>query len=354
MQNFTKYENKGLTGLSNLGNTCFLNSCIQVLSHTYELNNFLEDGTYKKKLSGHTNEKYIYDSCLLMQWDKLRKLMWSENCIISPGAFLNAIHVVAKKKNMELFTGYSQNDLPEFLLMIIDCFHNALRREVSMEITGIAENDRDIMASKCFNKIKEMYSTEYSEILKFFFGIQVSKITNIKTKKVTNIIPEPFFMIDLPIPTNYKNPSLFDCFEEYCKPEILDGENGIINEETNEKEDIEKKIVFWNLPDILVIDIKRFNMVGNKIKLPVRIPVDDVDFSKYIEGYDKDTYKYDLYGVCNHMGGTLGGHYTAYVKNANKKWYLYNDTNVIEVKEKFSEINNSHSYCLFYRKKKSN
>ena len=54
------------------------------------------------------------------------------------------------------------------------------------------------------------------------------------------------------------------------------------------------------------------------------------------------------------MGGTLGGHYTAYVKNANAKWYLYNDTNVIEVKEKFSEINNSHSYCLFYRKKKSN
>ena len=33
----TKYLNKGLTGLANCGNTCYLNTCIQVLSHTYEI-----------------------------------------------------------------------------------------------------------------------------------------------------------------------------------------------------------------------------------------------------------------------------------------------------------------------------
>ena len=43
-------EGKGLTGLANLGNTCFINSCMQVLSHTQEFNNFLLlyliDGAY--------------------------------------------------------------------------------------------------------------------------------------------------------------------------------------------------------------------------------------------------------------------------------------------------------------------
>jgi len=87
--NNQKYQNKGLSGLANLGNTCFINSCIQVLSHTYELNNFLEQETYKNKL----RKKYY--SALFLEWDNLRKIMWNENCVVSPGKFIKTIQKVA-------------------------------------------------------------------------------------------------------------------------------------------------------------------------------------------------------------------------------------------------------------------
>ena len=186
----TKYKGKGLTGLANLGNTCFINSCVQVLSHTYELNQFLDDGAYKKRL------KKTFDSALLLEWDELRKLMWSENCIISPGKFIKTVQKLAQHKKMDLFTGYSQNDLPEFLLFIIDCFHSSLAREVNMNVSGKAVNNTDKMAVKCFETIKSMYKKDYSEIWNLFYGIHVSQIISIDKKDILSSSPEPFFMIN--------------------------------------------------------------------------------------------------------------------------------------------------------------
>ena len=49
----------------------------------------------------------------------------------------------------------AQNDLPEFLLFIIDVFHNALRREVSMKIVGKESTKKDKLASECFQMVKK-------------------------------------------------------------------------------------------------------------------------------------------------------------------------------------------------------
>ena len=341
--NNEKYINKGLSGLVNLGNTCFINSCMQVLSHTYELNEFLEKETYKKKL----NKKC--DAVLLVEWDNLRKLIWQENCTITPGKFIQIIQKVATIKGNELFTGYHQNDLPEFLLFLIDCFHNAISREVNMTIKGSVENETDKMAIKCYEMIKTMYSKEYSEIWNIFYGIHVSEIISLEDNTVINYTPEPYFMIDLPIPQNNKNPTLYDCFDLYGEGEILDGENAWMNEK-GVKQNIRKKISFWSFPTILVIDLKRFKSVQLKQQVLVTFPLEDLNLSNYTLGYKKENYIYDLYGVCNHSGGLLGGHYTAHVKNSSGKWYHFNDTEVKEIQNNESIISQK-AYCLFYRKK---
>jgi ubiquitin carboxyl-terminal hydrolase 8 len=314
---------------------------MQVLSHTYELNSFLDQETYRGKIQKK------YDSALLIEWDSLRKIMWTNNCIISPGKFIKTVQKVAHLKGMEMFTGYSQNDLPEFLLFLIDCFHTSLSREIKMTISGNPENETDKIAIQCFEMIKNMYSKEYSEIWNLFYAVHVSQISNLETGEKIKITPEPYFMIDLPIPENNKSPSLIDCFNYYVEGETIEG---WYNDESKERINIRKKIEFWSFPNILVIDFKRFNNRFQKSQILITFPIDELDLSDYVIGYKKDNYKYELYGVCNHSGGVMGGHYTAYVKNANGKWYHFNDTSVSEVGLKESIIS-TKAYVLFYRKK---
>jgi len=342
--NIDNYKNKGLSGLANLGNTCFINSCIQVISHTYELNFFLEQETYKKKLNNKP------EAALLLEWDNLRKIMWNENCVISPGKFIKTIQKVAQIKRMEIFTEYAQNDLPEFLLFIIDCFHTALSREIKMTISGNPENKTDTIAIKCFEMIKQMYSKEYSEVWNIFYAVHVSEITHLETGETIKITPEPYFMIDLPIPENNRSPSLIDCFNHYVEGEVLEGENNWYNEDTKERINISKKIKFWSFPNILVIDFKRFNNSFQKNQILITFPIEELDLCNYVIGYKKEMYKYELYAVCNHSGGVQGGHYTAYIKNANGKWYHFNDTAISEVGTAEGIIT-PKAYVLFYRKK---
>ncbi len=73
--------------------------------------------------------------------------------------------------------------------------------------------------------------------------------------------------------------------------------------------------------------------------------------SKYVVGYDKESYVYDLYGICNHGGSVFGGHYTASIRNANGKWYSFNDATITEIKDE-SKLISPKAYCFFYRKKK--
>ena len=118
---------------------------------------------------------------------------------------------------------------------------------------------------------------------------------------------------------------------------------------TNKKEDVNKGILFWSLPNILVIDLKRFTNSNRKRQDTIDIPLNDLDLSSYVIGYKRKSYVYDLYAVCNHEGGCSGGHYTANIRKEDGKWYNFNDTSVKEIKK--NHVISTKAYCLFYKKK---
>ena len=354
----------GLSGLMNMGNTCFVNSCLQALSHTYELNRFLNDDKYKKRLTKKP------DAVLLSEWDKLRTLMWSENCVVSPGGFMASMKQIARLKNQELFTQNSQNDVQEFLVFMLDSFHMALAREVNMTITGVANNDKDIIGKKCYEMMRHMYTKNYSEMLNLFYGIQMSVITEMpftdgtdaSTGTVLSISPEPFSIISLSIPIveipdsgKTRIPTLLDCFNHYCAGEVMEGDNAWYNDKTGKYQNVKRGMMYWSLPNIMIIDLKRVQYTERgpmKVTIPVDIPLRNLNLSAFVSGYKRDSYIYDLYAVCNHHGNfSKSGHYTATICTADNTWYTFNDENVKQIEMKGESITSNLPYCLFYRKR---
>jgi ubiquitin C-terminal hydrolase len=137
----------------------------------------------------------------------------------------------------------------------------------------------------------------------------------------------------------------------YTKAELLEGDNAWFNETTGKKEDVKKQIRFWSFPQIVVITLNRFTPDGtSKLNNHIMFPLDDLDLSPYVCGYKASSYKYELYGICNHMGGVTGGHYTAFVRNVDNEWLHYNDR-IVEIVDNPNAVISQAAYCLFYRKK---
>jgi ubiquitin C-terminal hydrolase len=358
------FKGRGLSGLGNLGNTCYMNSILQCLSHTYELHPFLE--AYKlNKL--HINEGI--DAVMLQELVDVYATLWSSNCKVMPKRFLSQFQrlVTIKGGNLQVqFGGLQQNDATEFLNIVLDTLHDATKRPVSMTIRGKPENEKDIIAVKSYEMLKSMYETQYSPIVANFFNIQVSRIFDFvdgrpNISSVLSIRPEPIMTINLPIPKpefvrrNHVirgNPSpmidIYDCLDLYTMPELLTGDNQWFNESLNKKQDVARQTSFFQLADIVIIDLKRFSMHYGKIQHSIDFPLEGLDLNKYV--ISSGSYIYDLYAVCNHYGGLGGGHYTAFVRVGGDKWWEFNDTNVREVPDK--QVSSCASYCLFYRRRR--
>ena len=81
--------------------------------------------------------------------------------------------------------------------------------------------------------------------------------------------------------------------------------------------------------------------------------VEGFDMGKFIvKDEERGEILYDLFGVSNHYGSLVGGHYTAFCKNHfTNKWYEFDDSSVHLIKDQQNVVTKA-AYFLCYRKRK--
>ena len=324
-------KDKGLCGLENLGNTCYMNSIIQCLSHTQWLRKYILLDNYKENVNDNKIQ-YI----LFQEFNKLLRGLWYENAVVSPKSFFHYLQILSIKCGSGQFVGNNQNDSSELLVFILDCFNEALSKQMELEIYP-----NDLPAEKHW---KTVFKSGISPIVTNFYS---QLHTSIECNNCGHISYnfDPISILHLPIPDfSDRIATLADCLEQYTSVETLDDSNLYKCEKCCQLSNAKRKEDIHKTSEYLIISLKRFNRNGTKNTKPVLFPVDELDISKYtLDGISK---KYRLYAVSNHIGGTGGGHYFSYIEKGGN-WYEFNDIHV-QTLEKEKILTNA-AYVLFYR-----
>jgi ubiquitin carboxyl-terminal hydrolase 8 len=329
--------NHGQFGLQNIGNTCFINTALQCLSAIDVLSAYFLSDRYLSDINKKPQAEFV------RAYVRFLKNAWEENdCIVTPRLLKETLG-----KFYDPYSGFRQNDAAECFNKIIELLHEGTSYAISIKYVpkkGQELTEASKMESASIECIKMHFQKNYSIPVKLFYGQFQNRIICIDCKTVS-MYYEPFSMINLPICE--KTNTLFDCIDKYISFEIMDGVNKYSCEKCKKDTIAKKKITVWKLPNVLVFSLNRFSG-SRKIDKYIDFPINRVIFNNLVQNENSKNVIYDLVAVANHSGGLSGGHYWAYTKGTNGKWYDCNDESYSEIKNEATIVSNS-AYFLVYK-----
>jgi ubiquitin carboxyl-terminal hydrolase 8 len=316
----TEKDCRGLSGLGNLGNTCYMNATLQCLFATDLFNYYLKSHKFKKdlkegiiviefknnksilKLNPHITEEelkeyikskkpYLKDkfkNSLTYSIYQLFNLMWSENCGVKPKKLKEVIAHFCPK-----FSGYSQHDSEELLYGLFDRLNDEIKTDIKITRFMVSNEvadyyDRKKQLLKTINEAQEDEKESYINILNKFIADNYNLDIIIKSKEFwksylkqnhsiistiftglycsrikcnncnnCNINFEPFNIIELSLTD--KSGNIFSTIDE-CLEYFSNGETVDYKcDSCKTNTTATKQMTLFDIPPKLIIQLKRFS-----------------------------------------------------------------------------------------------
>ena len=212
---------KGIIGLQNLGNTCYMNSALQCIRSVDELTEYFRCGHFKKELNydnplGHHGE-------MAKSYGNFIEGIYSTNS----GAFNPSNLKRTVGKYGPSFAGYGQQDSQEFLAFLLDGLSEDLNRIVKKPYIEKPDSTDDMVGNE--QLLKEFADRNWNDykarndsvVIDLFAGMYKSTLTCPVCSKVS-IVFDPFsnLTLQLPIENNWSKEIIY--FPLYGKPVRVD------------------------------------------------------------------------------------------------------------------------------------
>ena len=190
-------KSKGIIGLFNLGNTCYMNCSLQCLSNTKDLTKYFLYNYFQNEIN--LENEFGTNGVLAKAYYDLIFNMWLTNIKRLTPYFFRMSFCESTRK----FMNNRQQDAMEFISIFLNSLHEDLNRVTGKQYIQIEEqkkNEKDIEASK---RYWEYHKLRDNSIVVDLFQGQFQNI--IKCEKCLNEKKtyEPFINISLSIPSEH-------------------------------------------------------------------------------------------------------------------------------------------------------
>jgi ubiquitin carboxyl-terminal hydrolase 8 len=347
-------QEKGVTGILNMRNTCYMNAALQAIRHNTELSAFFLENKHEQWVDRKPGSTKVE---LVKGYADLLRALWSGSrpAYVRPEGFLQCMHPAAREAGFDHFTVPLQHDSHEFITFFLDQLHEGMAEEVNIEITRPpASSPKDKAIISALEAWKGSFGKAYSPLTEMIYGLMRVSLTCQRCGNCSDNW-ETFNCLKLSIPQQ----SMFDLsgnlptLESMLRDEFHEEKiEGYACEHCKpERPAVIRKSTIWRLPRMLCLVLKRFTMDGRKIHTKIQMDMKDpLNFKKYFSPDSPEPSKeeyYDIFATVDHHGVAGGGHYTAQAKSPlTDAWNLFDDESTQHLAAPYF---GESTYILFFK-----